>query len=237
MKLVLVGIGGPSSSGKTTVAKALHLLFSKSTLIHLDDFYFPDDKIPYDAKAGTQNWDSADAIDWDSFRAYIAKVRETNGAMLPMETLEVESELKLPPHEVHELKKHADAIVASGHHLVFVDGFMLYHDNTILELFDVKLFFHAPYQVLKDRREARKGYNTVAGFWVDPPGYFDKIVWPEYMRSHKDLFVDGDVEGVLTKESRELGLTDVANDGSKSLAELIMWAMEEVISQIEKSHW
>lgn len=234
MELVLVGIGGPSSSGKTTVAKALHLLFSNSTLIHLDDFYFPNDKIPYDAEADVQNWDCAEAIDWDRFKAYIAKVRETNGTMLPMETLEVESELKLAPQEVHTLKQHAGVIDCSRYHLVFVDGFMLYHDNVILELFDVKLFFHAPNQILKDRREARKGYNTVAGFWEDPPGYFDQMVWPEYMRSHKHLFVDENVEGELKKEFRDRGLADIANDGSKSLAELITWAVDRVTSDVKK---
>ncbi|SGZ50027.1 CIC11C00000003616 [Sungouiella intermedia] len=232
MKLVLVGIGGPSSSGKTTVAKALHLLFSKSTLIHLDDFYFPDDEIPYDSTADIQNWDCEEAIDWVRFKEYIAKVRETNGAMLPMDSLEVDSELKLTPLEIDALKHHADAIESQGYHVVFVDGFMLYHDKAILELFDVKLFFHAPYKVLKERREARKGYNTVAGFWEDPPGYFDKIVWPEFIRSHSHLFEDGNVEGALTTEYQNLGLADVANDGSKSLAELIKWSMDQVTRQI-----
>ena len=38
-EVVLVALGGPSSSGKTTVAKSLKLLLPKNTmLIHLDDF-------------------------------------------------------------------------------------------------------------------------------------------------------------------------------------------------------
>jgi hypothetical protein len=31
------------------------------------------------------------------------------------------------------------------------------------------------------RREARTGYTTIEGWWADPPGYVDKIVWPKTM--------------------------------------------------------
>lgn len=32
------------------------------------------------------------------------------------------------------------------------------------------------------------------GVWVDPPQYFDKIVWPGYVKAHADIFDSGDVE-------------------------------------------
>lgn len=54
-KAVIIGISGPSSSGKTTLARLLQRVFCgvnlkpKDThlntfIIHEDDFYFPDDK-------------------------------------------------------------------------------------------------------------------------------------------------------------------------------------------------
>lgn len=49
----------------------------------------------------------------------------------------------------------------------------------------------------KARREARSGYVTLEGFWEDPPGYVDKVVWPNYVKDHSFLFVDGNVEGLL----------------------------------------
>lgn len=45
------------------------------------------------------------------------------------------------------------------------------------------------------RRSARSGYVTLEGFWEDPPGYVDKVVWPNYAKDHAYLFQDGDVEG------------------------------------------
>ena len=32
------------------------------------------------------------------------------------------------------------------------------------------------------------------GLWRDPPGYFDDIVYPAYVRAHQDIFEAGDVE-------------------------------------------
>lgn len=52
-KAVVIGISGPSSSGKTTLARLLQRIFNgaktpdshlNTFIIHEDDFYFPDDK-------------------------------------------------------------------------------------------------------------------------------------------------------------------------------------------------
>ena len=54
-KAVVIGISGPSSSGKTTLARLLQRIFYgvksaapdkhlNTFIIHEDDFYFPDDK-------------------------------------------------------------------------------------------------------------------------------------------------------------------------------------------------
>lgn len=54
-KAVVIGISGPSSSGKTTLARLLQRVFCgvnlkpedsplNTFIIHEDDFYFPDDK-------------------------------------------------------------------------------------------------------------------------------------------------------------------------------------------------
>jgi len=52
-KALIVGISGPSSSGKTTLARLLQRVFNEVNLnahhlttfiIHEDDFYYPDDQ-------------------------------------------------------------------------------------------------------------------------------------------------------------------------------------------------
>ncbi|KKK19462.1 hypothetical protein ARAM_004137 [Aspergillus rambellii] len=81
MKTLIIGLSGPSSSGKTTLARLLRRVFSpintnenengipiRSFIMHEDDFYHSDDRIPYTTLATgsiIQDWDCVDAIDVD----------------------------------------------------------------------------------------------------------------------------------------------------------------------------
>ncbi|KAM9903720.1 hypothetical protein OXX79_003186 [Metschnikowia pulcherrima] len=232
-KLILVGVSGPSSSGKSTVVKSLVSVLPHCTEIHLDDFYFPDTQIPLDSTHNVQNWDCADALNWQKFREYLESVRATGGDVLPVDSLEIESELSLSAEQRAKIQ----AGVASDFpwlkdcHVVLVDGFMLYHDDSVADMLDVKLLFRAPYSTLKFRRESRQGYNTVEGFWSDPPGYFDNIVWPAYIDSHRHLFVDGNVESSLSESAKKLHIHDIMNDGSRSLPESVSLALEYVADE------
>ncbi|CAO3650720.1 unnamed protein product [Cunninghamella blakesleeana] len=70
---------------------------------------------------------------------------------------------------------------------LIVDGFMLLSDPQVYELLDYRVFVTASYATLKKRREERQGYHTLEGYWVDPPNYFDYIVWPEFLKQHKHI--------------------------------------------------
>lgn len=74
--------------------------------------------------------------------------------------------------------------------LVIVEGFLLFGRSIpapLRELFDVKILLRASYGDAKARRERRNGYVTLEGFWRDPEGYFDEVVWPGYVREHGGL--------------------------------------------------
>ncbi|KNC21500.1 hypothetical protein FF38_14097, partial [Lucilia cuprina] len=46
----------------------------------------------------------------------------------------------------------------------------------------------ANFEGLKQRREARKGYQTTDGFWQDPPNYFANHVWPRFVKYSAVLY-------------------------------------------------
>lgn len=56
-------------------------------------------------------------------------------------------------------------------------------------LLDIRIFLRASRNAALARRKARDGYVTLEGFWADPPGYVEKVVWPNYVRLHRWLFV------------------------------------------------
>lgn len=64
---IIVGIGGATCSGKTTVANELHKRIPDSVLIHQDQYYYPmgSEKLEYIEELKHYNWDSLSAFDVD----------------------------------------------------------------------------------------------------------------------------------------------------------------------------
>ncbi|ODQ82328.1 hypothetical protein BABINDRAFT_5320 [Babjeviella inositovora NRRL Y-12698] len=234
-KVIIVGVGGPSCSGKTTAAKTLHSLFKGSLLIHEDDFYFSDTQIPFDEAKGEQDWDCPEALNFTQFLQALAEIRQNGELLEEIASLEPDVKLLVSASEVAEISARIQqAFPPHKYKFVFVDGFMLYHDPVIVNSLDIRLFLHASYATLKQRREGREAYITKEGTWQDPPGYFDKMVWPAYEKSHKHLFVNNDTAGRLTEEAKSgLSIKDCATD-KVGLFQIITWAVTEILGSLEK---
>jgi nicotinamide/nicotinate riboside kinase len=100
---------------------------------------------------------------------------------------------------------------------------------------DIKLFLRTSYAKAKARREARDGYVTIEGFWTDPPGYVDKIVWPNYVEEHAYMFEGGDVEAeyrwdILERE----GIKAQKGAGVDSdMAKTLEWTVDTILEQLQ----
>jgi len=70
---LLIGISGPSSSGKTTLSRLLRDIIPQTFIIHLDDFYLPDVQIPL--KEGVQDWDCLESLNTPDFYAVLSYVK------------------------------------------------------------------------------------------------------------------------------------------------------------------
>ncbi|KAK2731950.1 ribosylnicotinamide kinase [Myotisia sp. PD_48] len=90
--VIVVGISGPSSSGKTTLARLLRTVFAPlepppaepdvditSFIVHGDDFYKSDDRIPVTTTSTgklVQDWDTIEAIDTKQFEDTLIHIRD-----------------------------------------------------------------------------------------------------------------------------------------------------------------
>jgi nicotinamide/nicotinate riboside kinase len=121
--------------------------------------------------------------------------------------------------------------------LCIFDGFLLYSPSmsAIQKYMDIKLFLRVSYAKAKARREARSGYVTIEGFWQDPPGYVDKIVWPNYVEDHQWMFENGDVEGRLKEEVlRDSKIETQADKGPDvDMEKTLKWAVEVLMKNLE----
>jgi nicotinamide/nicotinate riboside kinase len=123
-------------------------------------------------------------------------------------------------------------------HICLLDGFLLYpaptakgpmHTlRTLSELFDMKIFTPCSRAQTIERRTKRTGYVTLEGFWADPPGYVEDVVWPNFMRDHEYLCKQEGPDGTLIVDQDVLEKEQIflaPGNGDAKMEELIEWAV------------
>ncbi|KAI7764868.1 hypothetical protein ACKAV7_012699 [Fusarium commune] len=239
-KALIVGISGCSSSGKTTLARLLRDVFPNTFVLHEDDFYRPENELP--TKNGLLDWDCAEALDIPAMAESLAYICQH--AAFPAKDQNSLGKCPVSETSIAAQRAKVDAALGPDHplrknlRLCLLDGFLLYSPSmaSIKPNLDIKLFLRTTYEKAKKRREARDGYVTLEGFWADPPGYVDKIVWPNYVEEHAWMFEDGDVEGkfktdVLDKEGIKVQ-SDVSADGD--IEKTFEWAVNTILEELGK---
>ncbi|KAI3486736.1 hypothetical protein L1887_49686 [Cichorium endivia] len=221
-RIVVVGVGGATCSGKTTLAKhLLHILNPSSGtgsrgtassgsdrargivdafILHQDDFAPPEATLPVNEQFGVTDWDHPPtAIDYERMRTTIEHIKAT-GSFPPEfsshDHLNAQPDCPISEQVLTTWRdKFGSLSTNHGVRIMLVDGFLLYYDAAVRSTMDVKIFLRTPRAVLKKRRDERFGYATAEGtVWKDPEGYFDNIVWPAYELAHRGVFEGHDVE-------------------------------------------
>ncbi len=240
-KALIVGISGVSSSGKTTLARLLRDIFPNTFILHEDDFYKTDGEIPINQEAGSvADWDCLESINLPAFEEALSYIKK-NG-MSPPDLSSKED--KNSVGEVNVNRKLVDDLEWKAGHWMFqdvppiaiIDGFLLYSEEMkdIRSLFDVRLLLRTDYKTAEARREARSGYVTLEGFWEDPPGYVDKVVWPNYVKDHAFLFKDGDVEGDLKQDVLDqLQIHAMPRETQEDMTAVLEWAYAIIEAALE----
>ncbi|KAF4563437.1 ribosylnicotinamide kinase [Pleurotus pulmonarius] len=220
-KVIFVGVGGATCSGKTTLAKHLRRILPNSVIIHQDDFAPPMEEVPLHPVHGVQDWDSAPgAISWARMDTFLRHVKET-GVIPPdhrsHDHLNEQQAVPVPDELADKWRAHFQGLQEKLEAEIkekiiwgLVDGFLLYWNQDVVDQLDVKFFLRVPHDALKKRRHDRHGYHTAEGaLWRDPPQYWENIVYPAYVEAHRHLFADGDVEhGKLTGDAEKLVLLE-----------------------------
>ncbi|KAG1847360.1 hypothetical protein DFJ58DRAFT_798162 [Suillus subalutaceus] len=244
-KVILVGLGGATCSGKTTLAKHLKSILPNSVIVHQDDFAPPEELLPI--KHGYQDWDAPDcAIDYPRLSKFLKHVKDTGS--IPddhksHDELNKQTDLPIDAECQHRLAERFRVIqdqAKENDHINIVwglvDGFLLYWNQEVIEQLDMRFLLRVPLKTLEGRRKARQVYITAKGdAWVDPPDYWEKIVLPAYLDAHHEIFEGGDVEnGGLTnkvkglvlieseKEDKEMSMTNMVERCCQELYQFVI---------------
>ncbi|XP_063770923.1 nicotinamide riboside kinase 2 [Pseudophryne corroboree] len=179
MRRIIIGIGGVTNGGKTTLTKRLTGVLPNCCVIHQDDFYKPPDQIEV-GEDGFKQWDVITSIDME--------------AMVDTVTAWVENPVKFA-HSHGIPSTESDENVQ----ILILEGFLLYNHKQLAKMCTERYYLTIPYDECKRRRSGRN--YTVP----DPPGLFDCHVWPMYLK-HRQEMEESDVkvvslDGLLSKDA------------------------------------
>ncbi|QPG76231.1 hypothetical protein FOA43_003617 [Brettanomyces nanus] len=245
---IIIGLSGASSSGKTTVANFLKKLFPNSDIIHEDDFYYPDEKVPFNQEIQDRDWDCPEAINFEDFVVVVDKLKHNipidKRKSIHLEKTNISNHVKtkvsISP-ELHDILVGKIEHALGDRKVFLIDGFLMFQNETLRKLMDIRLFFRTDFSTLKHRRSSRE-YSIDSGVWMDPPFYFEKRVWPQYYKYHHSLFVDGSDEdlikrtgGTLNEYAKDtLGIDGFRNDDNSNLNVLLQKVVDTILNRIER---
>ena len=159
MRPYLVGIAGPSASGKSTVSKMLIERYPSAARIDLDDFFFDKDTFPI--HNGWSNWELPENLDFSKFYFTLSALIEGRS-------------MTVPDYSKKEGKAIGEKIVRSKD-MIIAEGFYLFNDKRVRDLFDLKIFLDLPEDIqLKRRLERQPDLD---------PRYFTEVIVP-FFRKH-----------------------------------------------------
>ncbi|KAJ3575353.1 hypothetical protein NP233_g1164 [Leucocoprinus birnbaumii] len=235
-KAITIGVGGLTSSGKTTLVKQLQRCLHNSLIIHQDDFVSPIEKLPINPEYGFSDCEDAPtAVDWDRMAGVLSETRKTGRIPPGYQSLDHPNEsgdVYVDEEIIRKWRRWTQKLASIhmeryGERLVWVlvEGFLLYWDARVISNLDARVFLRVPEDVARARREGRTYYTPDGGVWQDPPHYWEKAVWPAYTRAHQHIFKGGDVvDGNLNGEIK-----------SMMLFEPMEMRMEDMVNEIMES--
>ena len=188
----MIGISGVTCGGKSSLAQSLREFlsagkFSDSAwngdprvrelrhrmshcrfrignveVIHQDKYFLPEHCQQSVEQLNHKNWELITSLDMKQMRHDIES------------TLRKELTLQLPDGKV----------IHNVINVLILEGFIIFKDSFILELCNLRVHLHLPYEKCFARRKVRT---------YDPPdvvGYFEMCVWPEYEKYFRERVKD-----------------------------------------------
>ena len=183
-KVILIGIGGGTGSGKTTVANAITEEFGKPkvALIQLDSYYQDINQLSFKERAET-NFDHPNAIDFSLLKSQLRKIM-------------IEESINIPVYDFKTHTRMDETISVEAHHIVILEGIFALLDEEIRNMMDIKLFVDTADDIRMIRRLKRdinkrkrsfesvidQYYKTVRPMhiqFVEPTKNYADIIIPE----------------------------------------------------------
>lgn len=142
MKPLFVGIAGGTGSGKTTVAHKIASYFGSSCAIIAHDSYYRDQSDLEMKERVKTNYDHPDSL-------------ETTLLIEHLKSLKQGKKVTIPTYDFTQHNRAKNTILISPKKIILVEGILLYENETLRNLMDIKLFVDTDADIRLGRRIAR----------------------------------------------------------------------------------
>lgn len=181
-KWLVIGICGVTCGGKTTLATELNNILPNSKVISQDDYYL-DENHPRQIRIpdlNHVNFELLTSLDMERMHTDISRVlkhrKNTIGSPRNHHHHKRSSNFSV------ELQKLVhDRVVESGINVLILEGFSIFNYKPVEAFCDLKYYLTLSRAQCSARRKKRV-YEP-----PDCPGYFEKCVWPEYLKLFDDV--------------------------------------------------
>ncbi|KAI9817871.1 MAG: ribosylnicotinamide kinase [Pycnora praestabilis] len=196
---------------------------------------------------GIRNAHNPETIDFTALHRVLDHVR-SHGQLPPgFRTHDLESDIAISaralasPNLVKELQ---DVV---KRHLIrskippqigLIEGSLLYHEPTIRDELDIRLFLRASKATAKRRRQVNMKSLIIHkdgkddDYWRSPE-YFDKVVWPSYSQEYAFLFNSTQNQGLIDEmRSAELIGVKLMSELNADMEDIVKWAVDVIVMDL-----
>lgn len=181
-KWLVIGICGVTCGGKTTLATELNNILPNSKVISQDDYYLDENdprqtRIP---ELNHVNYELLTSLDMERMHSdicYLLTNRKNNFNSPKLKRRS--NNFAVSDLEIHKLVR--ERVIETGTNVLILEGFSILNYKPIEAMCDLKYYLTLSKAECKERRKHRV-YEP-----PDCPGYFEKCVWPEYLKLFDDV--------------------------------------------------
>jgi uridine kinase len=176
----LIGIGGGSGSGKTTIVRKISEIISDFVFIAQDSYYRSAEYIS-NLNITAYNFDHPDAFDTDLLYEHLVALKRFE----PIE---------LPQYDFVHHRRLEETVSLKPHKLIILEGIMIYCEKRIRDLIDLKLYVETPDDIRfirrlrRDIEERGRTLDSVITQYMEMvrPGHYQFI---EPTKEYADLII------------------------------------------------
>ena len=179
--VIIIGIAGGSASGKTTVASKIKEEFGEDVELLSHDYYYKEhNELPFEERTKL-NYDHPNAFDTERF---IKDIKD----------LKAGKEIERPVYSYIQHNRLAETVKVYPKKVVIVEGFLIFENHELLDLFDIKIFVDTDAderlirRILRDVQERGRSLESVISqYQTTVKPMHEQFVEPT--KRHADLII------------------------------------------------